>query len=131
MMYKLQPVLNKIVELGDDILPKSVLSTFKRMQKEVNRFVKYNPKNKSLHTKKGSGGTSGKAATTNKKKSVEGGGGSGNIGDSGTDFGGEGNANPPETYRDSNGRLRNKNGTFAKDPNTVKFSRSAAERKRY
>ncbi len=94
MMYKLQPVLNKIVELGDDILPKAVLSKFRSMQKAVNRFVKYNPKNKSFRTKKDSGGTSGKQTTPTpsgggkkkitqrKKKSVEGEGDSGKIGNS-------------------------------------------------
>ncbi|MCF6348448.1 MAG: DUF4280 domain-containing protein [Flavobacteriaceae bacterium] len=39
-------------------------------------------------------------------------------------------ADPPGTFRDPNGKLRNKDGTFAKDPKAVKFNRSTAERKK-
>lgn len=37
---------------------------------------------------------------------------------------------PAGTFRDSKGKLRNKDGTFAKDPKTVDYNRSKAERKK-
>ncbi len=44
-------------------------------------------------------------------------------------------ADPPGTFRDSNGKLRNKDGTFAKDPKTKGkakdvYNRSVAERRK-
>ena len=37
---------------------------------------------------------------------------------------------PPGTFRDSNGRLRNSDGTFAKDPSTVKKTKTGEEYQR-
>ncbi len=37
---------------------------------------------------------------------------------------------PLGTCRDAQGKLRNKDGTFAKDSNTVKFNRNTSERKK-
>ena len=41
-----------------------------------------------------------------------------------------GEKDPPGTKRDANGKLRNEDGTFAKDPNKVDFQRSKSERKK-
>lgn len=70
-MFKLQPVINKIIESGNGTIPDSALDAFKRIKKSVDNFITHN--SKLSYNKKRSSTSTGKVVTTNRKKGGDGG----------------------------------------------------------